>query len=124
MIDRKTYIEKCLNLIDTYSFIQLDHDPAKAILGKNQRFICKITTKLTKQEYSRFYRIGSSPGNFMVQPGDTNFKKVALSTISLLDQIFLMLEMHHINWLNTWKNSFFHQVDHNIRSIVAKSLFT
>ena len=108
VIDRKIYIEKCLNLIDTYSFIQLDHDPAKVIAGKIQRFIVKITTELTKQEYSRFYRTGSSPGNFMVQPDDTNLKKgSSIDDLSLLDQIFL-LGMHHINWLNTWKNSFFH----------------
>ena len=29
--DRKTYTEKCLNLLNTDSFIQLDHDPTKAI---------------------------------------------------------------------------------------------
>ena len=61
-IDRKTYTEKCLNLLNTDSFIQLDNGPTKAIEGKIQRFICKIRNNLTKQEYSRLYPTGSSPG--------------------------------------------------------------
>ena len=31
VIDRNTYTEKCLNLLNTDSFFQLDHDPTKAI---------------------------------------------------------------------------------------------
>ena len=31
VIDRKTYTEKGFNLLNTDSFIQLDHDPTKAI---------------------------------------------------------------------------------------------
>ena len=62
VIDRKTYTEKCLNLLNTDSFIQLDNDPTKAIEGKIQRSICKIRNNLTRQEYSRLYPTGSSPG--------------------------------------------------------------
>ena len=64
VIDRKTYTEKCLSLLNTDSFIQLDHDPTKAIEGKSQRSIRKIKNNLTKQEYSRIYPTGSSPGKF------------------------------------------------------------
>ena len=72
VIDRKTYTEKCLNILNTDSFIQLDNDPAKAIEGKFQKSICKIRNNLTKQEYGRLYPTGSSPGKlyFMVQPND------------------------------------------------------
>ena len=64
VIDRKTYTEKCLSLLNTDSFIQLDHDPTKAIEGKIQRVARKIKNNLTKQEYSRIYPTGSSPGKF------------------------------------------------------------
>ena len=64
VIDRKTYTEKCLNLLNTDSFIQLYHDPIKLIEEKIQRSIRKIRNNLTKQEYSRLYPTGSSPGKF------------------------------------------------------------
>ena len=72
VIDRKISTEKCLNLLNTDSFLQLDHDPTKAIEGKILRSIHKIKNNLTKQEYSRIYPTGSSPGNFMAQPNNTN----------------------------------------------------
>ena len=50
VIDRKTYTEKCLNLLNIDSFIHLDYDPTKAIEGKIQRSIWKIKNNLTKQE--------------------------------------------------------------------------
>ena len=69
MIDRKTYTEKCLNLLNTDSFIQLDHGPTKAIERKmpwfmQNRSMRKIKNNLTKQEYSRIYPTGSSSGKF------------------------------------------------------------
>ena len=56
MIDRKTYTAKCLNLVNTDSFVQLGHDPTKATR--------EIKNNLTKQEYSRIYPTGSSPEKF------------------------------------------------------------
>ena len=64
VIDRKKYTEKCINLLHTDSFIQLDHDPTKTIEEKIQRSICKIKNNLTKQEYSRLYSTGSLHGKF------------------------------------------------------------
>ena len=64
VIDRKKYTEKCINLLHTDSFIRLDHDPSKTIEGKIQRSMRKIKSNLTKQEYSRLYPTGSSPGKF------------------------------------------------------------
>ena len=55
VIDRKTYTEKCLNLLNLDSFIQLDHDPTKAIEGKIQRSIREIKNNLPKQEYRKRY---------------------------------------------------------------------
>ena len=82
VIDRKTYTEKCLNLLNTHSFIQLDHDPTKVIEGKIQRSICKIRNNLTKQEYSRLYPTGSSPGEFY-----GTAKRHKLKTGSSLDDL-------------------------------------
>ena len=64
VIDRKKYTEKCINLLHTDSFIRLDHNPSKTIEGKIQRSMRKIKSNLTKQEYSRLYPTGSSPGKF------------------------------------------------------------
>ena len=64
VIDRKTYTEKCLNLLNTDSFIQLDHDPTKAIERKIQRSMRKIKNNLTKQEHNRLYPKASSSGKF------------------------------------------------------------
>ena len=41
VIDRKTYTEKYLILLNTDNFIQLEHDPANAIDGKIQKTIRK-----------------------------------------------------------------------------------
>ena len=90
VIDRKTYTTKCLNLLKE----------------KMQRSISKIKKKITKQEYSRLYPRGLPPGKFYGT--FKRKKKIALPTISLLNQLFLMLELHHISWLNTWQKSFLH----------------
>ena len=42
VIDRKKYTEKCLNVLHTGSFIQLDHVPMKTLEGKIQRSIHTI----------------------------------------------------------------------------------
>ena len=76
VIDRKTYTEKCLNLLNTNSFIQLDHHPTKAIEGKIQRSIRKIKSNSTKQEYSKLYPTGSSPGKFYGTAKRHKLKKV------------------------------------------------
>ena len=44
VIHRKKYTGKCLNLLHTYTFIQLDHDPTKKIEGKIQRSVKSRTT--------------------------------------------------------------------------------
>ena len=44
LIDRKIYTGKCLNLLHTESFIQLDHDPIKAIKRNFKRPYVKSTT--------------------------------------------------------------------------------
>ena len=106
MIDRKKYKGKCQNLLNTDSFIQVDHDPTKATEGEIQRSIHKIKNNLTKQEYSRLYPTGSSPGKFYGRTKRHKLKKGSSVDNSLLDQSFQMMELHQINWLNTYQNSF------------------
>ena len=101
MIDRKTYTEEYLSLLHTNSFIQLDHDLTKVTEEKIQKSILKIKKNLTKQECNRLYPTGSSPEKFYGTTKQHKLRKVTLSTISILKQLFLMLELHHINWLNT-----------------------
>ena len=48
VIDRKTYTEKYLILLNTDNFIQLEHDPANAIDGKIQKTIRKIKRPFAK----------------------------------------------------------------------------
>ena len=108
VIDRKTYTEKCLNLLNTDSFIQLDHDPTKVIQGKIQRSIREIRNNLTKQEYCRLYPTGSSPGKFYGTGKRHKLKKGSSVDNLPLRPIISNVEVHHINWLNTWQNSFLH----------------
>ena len=84
VIDRKTYTEKYLNLLNTDRFIQLDHDPANAIEGKIQRSVCKFKNNLTKQKYSRISPTGLSPGKFY----DTA-KRHKLEKVSSVDNLLL-----------------------------------
>ena len=97
VIDRKTYTEKCLSLLNTDSFIQLDHDPTKAIEGKIQRVARKIKNNLTKQEYSRIYPTGSSPRKFYGTGKRHKLKKGSSVDNLPFRLIFLILELHQIN---------------------------
>ena len=107
MIDRKKYKGKCQNLLNTDSFVQLEHDPTKAIEGEIQRTIHKIKNNLTKQEYSRLYPTGSSPRKSYGRTKRHKLKKgSSVDNLPLRHQLFLMMELHQINWLNTYQNSF------------------
>ena len=57
---------------------------------KIQKYIHKINSNFTKQEYSRLYQTGSSPGKFYGTMTRQKEKKVALLMTSILDQSFLM----------------------------------
>ena len=74
----------------------------KRLKGKFKGPYVKLRTTGLEKNIVGFSPQGHHLGNFMAEPNNTNFKKVALSMISLLDQLFLILELHHINWLKTW----------------------
>ena len=53
-----------LKLLNTKQFIKLERDPTKTNEGKLQSMLRKMKGKLTKNEYTRLYPTGSSPGKF------------------------------------------------------------
>ena len=64
LLDRTVYIEKCLSVLNTQQFQQLDISPTAANEHKIQRVLRKIKSKLTQQEYNRLYPTGSNADKF------------------------------------------------------------
>ena len=63
-MDHSKYMEKCLSILSTSQFAEIDHDPTAYIEGKVQRTLRKIKNKLPLFVYSKIYPTGSSPGKF------------------------------------------------------------
>ena len=57
-------MEKCLSILSTSQFAEIDHDSAVYIEGKVQRTLRKMKNKLPSFVYSKVYPTGSSPGKF------------------------------------------------------------
>ena len=68
ILDRKDYIEKCLDILDTKQFRQLSKDSTKTLERKMQRVLRKIKYHLKEKEYKKLHPTGSKPGLFMVLP--------------------------------------------------------
>ena len=64
VLDRSKYMEKCLSILSTSQFAEMDHDPTAYIEGKVRRALRKIKNKLPSFVYSKIYPTGSSPGKF------------------------------------------------------------
>ena len=64
ILDRSKYMEKCLSILSTSKFAEIDHDPTAYIEGKVQRPLSKIKNKLPSFVYSKIYPTGSLPGKF------------------------------------------------------------
>ena len=62
ILDCSKYMDKCLSILGTTQFAEIDHDPAAYIAGKVQRTLRKIKNKLPSFVYSKIYSTGSSPG--------------------------------------------------------------
>ena len=63
-LDRKDYIEKCLNILDTKQFRKLSKDPTKTLERNMQHVLTKIKCHLEEKEYKKLYPTGSKPGSF------------------------------------------------------------
>ena len=64
LLDRTVYIDKCLSILNTQQFQQLDISPTAANENKIQRALRKIKSIFTQQEYKRFHPTGSNGGKF------------------------------------------------------------
>ena len=62
LMDKNKYNKKCMLLLNTKKFKQLDNDPTKTTEGKIQRMLRRIKPKLSEHEYKVLYPSGSSPG--------------------------------------------------------------
>ena len=64
ILDRKDYIEKCLNILDTKQFRKLSKDPTKTLERNMQHVLTKIKCHLEEKEYKKLHPTGSKPGSF------------------------------------------------------------
>ena len=64
ILDKKDYIKKCINILDSKQFKKLKKDPTKALENKMQHSLRKIKQHLDENEYKRIYPIGSRAGLF------------------------------------------------------------
>ena len=64
ILDKKGYIEKCINILDSKQFKKLKKDPTKTLENKMQRTLRKIKQHLDENEYKRMYPTDSRPGLF------------------------------------------------------------
>ena len=64
ILDRKDYIEKCLNTLDTKQFCRLRKNPTNTLERTVQRVLRKIKCYLQEKEYKKLYPTGSKPGLF------------------------------------------------------------
>ena len=62
ILDKKHYIEKCINILDSKQFKKPQKDPIKTFENKMQRTLRKIKQYLDENEYKRMYPTGSRPG--------------------------------------------------------------
>ena len=64
ILNRSKYIEKCLSIVNSSQFLQVDKDPTASIERKVQRTLRKIKDKIPALLYSKVYPTRSSPGRF------------------------------------------------------------
>ena len=62
--DRSKYLEKCLSILSTSQFAEIDHNPTAYIEGNVQRTLRKVKNKLSLFVYSKIYSTGPSSRKF------------------------------------------------------------
>ena len=60
-MDKHKYMEKCMSLLTTKQFKQVDSDPTKTVESKVQRTMRKLKSTISPYEYKKLYPTGSSP---------------------------------------------------------------
>ena len=78
---------KMFKSFNSEQFVKIYYDPTKRIEGKIKRRVRKIKSKVGKDEYSKIYPTGSSPGKFYGNakmyklPKNGNINNLPLRTI-------------------------------------------
>lgn len=84
-MDKTKYTDKCLTILSTKQFLSVETDPTKI-------FLRKIKSKVSEQEYKRFYATGLCPGKFY---GTAKMDKLPLN--GNLDDVPLRTIISNIN---------------------------
>ena len=77
-MDRGKYFDKCLAILNTEHFVQLQKDPTSSVEIKVQYTLRKIKQKLPTDVYATLYPTGSSPRKFY---GTAKVHKLAINNI-------------------------------------------
>ena len=64
IMDRKDYLDKSLEFLNSRQFSKLEYDPTKEFQGIVQRKLLKMKTSLGKKTYDQIYPSASQPGLF------------------------------------------------------------
>ena len=75
-MDKHKCIEKCISLLTTKHFKQVDSDPTKTLESKVLRSLRKLKSKLSPHEYKKLYPTGPCPGKFY---GTAKLQKLAVN---------------------------------------------
>ena len=93
LLDKTVYIDKCLPILNTQQFQQLDISPTTANKNKIQLTLLKIKSKFTRQEYKRLYPTGSNAGKYY---GTAILHK--FPTFGTVDQLISITTNHLEYW--------------------------
>ena len=67
-MEKHKYIEKCMSLLTTKHFKQVDCDLTKTLESKVQRSLRKLKSNFSPYEYKKLYPTGSCPTKFCGTP--------------------------------------------------------
>ena len=104
LINRTKYTNKCLEILETNQFTNLNHDPTKSVEEKTQRLLRKFKSKLSQKEYYQLYPTGSCAGKFYRTskihklPPDGNISNLPLRPI--ISNIGTASYQQRNTWLN------------------------
>ena len=76
VMNRGKYFDKCLAILNTEQFVQLQKDPTSSLEREVQCTLRKIKQKLPTDVYAKLYPTGSSPGKFY---GTAKVHKLAIN---------------------------------------------
>ena len=136
-LDKKHYIEKCINILDSERFKKLQKDPTKILENKMQRTLRKIKQHLDENKYKRMYPTGSRHklqngeglNELTMPPIISNIGTATYETAKILNSLLQPLGKSNRSILNTeaFVNQFKGQripEGYKIISFDVKSFFT